>query len=56
MPSVPYVLEKHGTDERVFDIYSRLMKDRIIFMLGEVEDESANEEVCQMLYQVAEDT
>jgi ATP-dependent protease ClpP protease subunit len=38
MPSIPYVLEKHGSEERVFDIYSRLMKDRIIFMLGEVDD------------------
>src|SRR5947209_1230636 len=56
MPSVPYVLEKHGTDERVFDIYSRLMKDRIIFMLGEVDDESANLVVCQMLYLIAEDS
>ena len=56
MPSVPYVLEKHGSEERVYDIYSRLMKDRIIFMLGEVDDESANLVVCQMLYLVAEDS
>src|SRR6266481_1178677 len=50
MPSVPYVIEQHGREERVFDIYSRLLKDRIIFLLGEVDDESANLIVAQMLY------
>jgi ATP-dependent Clp protease, protease subunit len=55
MPSVPYVVEQHGREERVFDIYSRLLKDRIIFLLGEVDDESANLIVAQMLYLHAED-
>lgn len=50
MPLVPYVVEQHGREERVFDIYSRLLQDRIIFMQGEVEDESANLIVAQMLY------
>jgi len=50
MPSVPFVIEQHGREERVFDIYSRLLKDRIIFLLGEVDDESANLIVAQMLF------
>src|SRR5262245_22473255 len=55
MPSVPFVIEQHGREERAFDIYSRLLKDRIIFLLGEVDDESANLIVAQMLYLHAED-
>jgi ATP-dependent Clp protease protease subunit len=55
MPSVPFVIEQHGREERVFDIYSRLLKDRIVFLLGEVDDESANLVVAQMLYLNAED-
>jgi len=56
MPSVPFVIEQHGREERAFDIYSRLLKDRIIFLLGEVDDESANLIVAQMLYLHAEDS
>ena len=55
MPSVPFVVEQHGREERVFDIYSRLLKDRIVFLLGEVEDESANLIVAQLLYLQFED-
>ena len=55
MPSVPFVIEQHGRDERVFDIYSRLLKDRIVFLLGEVDDDSANLIVAQMLYLQSED-
>jgi len=55
MPSVPFVVEQHGREERVFDIYSRLLKDRIVFLLGEVDDESANLVVAQLLYLNAED-
>jgi ATP-dependent Clp protease protease subunit len=55
MPSVPFVIEQHGRDERVFDIYSRLLKDRIIFLLGEVDDDSANLIVAQLLYLQFED-
>jgi ATP-dependent Clp protease, protease subunit len=55
MPSVPFVVEQHGREERVFDIYSRLLKDRIIFLLGAVDDESANLVVAQLLYLQFED-
>lgn len=50
MPLVPYVVERSGREERVFDIYSRLLKDRIIFMQGVVDDASANLIVAQILY------
>jgi ATP-dependent Clp protease, protease subunit len=50
MPLVPYVVERSGREERVFDIYSRLLKDRIIFLQGPVTDESANLVVAQMLF------
>lgn len=55
MNMVPYVVEKSGREERVFDIYSRLLKDRIIFLLGQVNDASANLIVAQMLYLQFED-
>ena len=50
MPLIPYVVEGGGREERVFDIYSRLLKDRIIFLTGEVNDDSASTVVAQMLY------
>lgn len=50
MPLVPYVVERSGREERVFDIYSRLLKDRIIFLQGVVDDQSANLIVAQMLF------
>ena len=50
MPLIPYVVEGGGREERVFDIYSRLLKDRIIFLQGEVNDDSASLVVAQMLY------
>ena len=55
MPLVPYVVESSGREERVFDIYSRLLKDRIIFLQGQVDDYSANLIVAQMLYLQFED-
>jgi ATP-dependent Clp protease protease subunit len=55
MPGVPFVVEHSGREERVYDIYSRLLKDRIIFLLGEVDDESANVIVAQLLYLQFED-
>jgi ATP-dependent Clp protease protease subunit len=55
MPSVPFVVAQNGREERVFDIYSRLLKDRIVFLLGEVDDESANLIVAQLLYLQFED-
>src|SRR5918998_588825 len=50
MPLVPYVVERSGREERAFDIYSRLLKDRIIFLQGVVDDNSANLIVAQMLF------
>src|SRR5277367_851036 len=50
MPLVPYVVERSGREERVYDIYSRLLKDRIIFLQGVVDDQSANLIVAQMLF------
>jgi ATP-dependent Clp protease, protease subunit len=50
MPLVPYVVERSGREERVFDIYSRLLKDRIIFLQGGIDDSSANLIVAQMLF------
>jgi len=50
MPLVPYVVERSGREERVFDIYSRLLKDRIIFLQGVVDDASANLIVAQLLF------
>jgi ATP-dependent Clp protease protease subunit len=50
MPLVPYVVERSGREERVFDIYSRLLKDRIVFLQGEIDDDSANLIVAQMLF------
>jgi ATP-dependent Clp protease protease subunit len=55
MPSIPYVVERTGREERVYDIYSRLLKDRIIFLQGVVDDDSANIIVAQMLYLQFED-
>jgi len=50
MTLVPYVVERSGREERVFDIYSRLLKDRIIFLQGPIDDSSANLIVAQMLF------
>ncbi len=47
---VPYVVERSGREERVFDIYSRLLKDRIIFLQGAIDDDKANLIVAQMLF------
>ena len=50
MPLVPIVVESRGREERAYDIYSRLLKDRIIFLQGVVDDNSANLIVAQMLF------
>jgi ATP-dependent Clp protease protease subunit len=55
MPLIPYVVEKSGREERVYDIYSRLLKDRIIFLGSQVTDEVANVVVAQMLFLQSED-
>ena len=55
MSFVPYVIEQNSRGERSYDIYSRLLKDRIIFLGEEVTDVSANLVVAQMLFHEAED-
>ncbi|MDX7987941.1 ATP-dependent Clp endopeptidase proteolytic subunit ClpP [Xenorhabdus sp. 12] len=54
MSLVPMVVEQTARGERAFDIYSRLLKDRIIFLTGQVEDHMANLIVAQMLFLEAE--
>lgn len=51
---IPMVVEQTGRSERAFDIYSRLLKERIVFLVGPVTDESANLVVAQMLFLEAE--
>ena len=55
MALIPYVIEQTGRGERSYDIYSRLLKDRIIFLGEEVTDDSANVIVAEMLFLEAED-
>ena len=55
MPLVPIEVESRGREERAYDIYSRLLKDRIIFLQGVVQDDMANLIVAQMLYLQFED-
>lgn len=50
MPLVPYVVERSGREERAMDIYSRLLKDRIVFLQGAIDDTVANLIVAQMLF------
>ncbi|MGA2678805.1 MAG: ATP-dependent Clp protease proteolytic subunit [Sedimentisphaerales bacterium] len=52
---VPIVIEKTGRGERAYDIYSRLLKDRIIFLSGPIDDVSANLVIAQMLFLSNED-
>ena len=53
---IPMVVEKTSGGERAYDIYSRLLKDRIVFVSGEIEDEMANAIVAQILFLQAEDS
>lgn len=55
MNLVPYVVEQTNRGERSYDIYSRLLKDRIIFLGGEIDDNVANSIVAQMLFLEMED-
>ncbi len=55
MPLIPYVVEQTNRGERSYDIYSRLLKDRIIFLGGEIDDDVANTVVAQMLFLEMED-
>ena len=52
---IPMVVEKTGSGERAYDIYSRLLKDRIVFVGGEIDDDSANAVVAQLLFLQAQD-
>ncbi|MCH5322553.1 MAG: ATP-dependent Clp endopeptidase proteolytic subunit ClpP [Helicobacter sp.] len=52
---IPYVIEKTGRGERSYDIYSRLLKDRIIMLSGEIDDGVASSIVAQLLFLEAED-
>ena len=47
---IPYVVEQTGKGERTYDIYSRLLLDRIVFISGEVNDEMANAVCAQLLF------
>ncbi|MCX6052736.1 MAG: ATP-dependent Clp endopeptidase proteolytic subunit ClpP [Campylobacterales bacterium] len=55
MSYIPYVVEKTGRGERSYDIYSRLLKDRIVMLSGEVNDSVASSIVAQFLFLEAED-
>lgn len=55
MPLVPTVIETTNRGERAYDIYSRLLNDRIIFISGEIEDHMANLVVAQLLYLESQD-
>ncbi len=53
---VPIVIEKSGRTERAYDIYSRLLKDRIVFLGGQIDDAVANLVIAQMLFLSNEDS
>jgi ATP-dependent Clp protease, protease subunit len=53
---VPIVIEKSGRVERAYDIFSRLLKDRIVFLGGQVDDESASLVIAQLLFLSNEDS
>ena len=55
MPLIPMVIEQDGRGERAFDIYSRLLRDRIIFLGTAIDDDVANLVIAQMLYLESDD-
>ena len=55
MPLIPFVIEKTGREERAMDIYSRLLKDRIVFLGSAINDEIGNIIVAQLLFLQSED-
>lgn len=55
MPLIPMVVEQSNRGERAYDIYSRLLKDRIVFIGGPIDDNVANSVVAQLLFLAAED-
>jgi len=54
MTFIPFIVEQDGKNERAYDIYSRLLKDNIIFIGSEIDDNAANSVIAQMLYLEAE--
>lgn len=50
MTLIPTIIEKNGSSEKAYDIYSRLLKDRIIMLTGEIDDNNANIIVSELLY------
>jgi len=56
MPAqIPFVIDHTGHAERTYDIYSRLLEDRIVFLRGEIDDDAANVVIAQMLFLAAKD-
>jgi ATP-dependent Clp protease, protease subunit len=55
MPQVPFVVSREGREPQYFDIFSRLLRDRIVFLQGQVDDDSAGLVMAQILYLQAED-
>lgn len=56
MARVPYVIEGDGSEERVYDLYSRVLRDRIIFLSDEIDDPVANSIVAQLLFLASQDS
>lgn len=56
MSYVPYVIEKDGKNERVYDLYSRLLKDRVVFVGTDIGEQLANSVVAQLLFLEANDS
>ncbi len=56
MTLIPFVIEKSGREERAMDIYSRLLKDRIVFLGSQVTDDVANSVVAQLLFLQSDDS
>jgi len=53
---IPYVIERSSMGERSYDIYSRLLQDRIVILCGEINDGLASSIVAQLLFLAAEDS
>jgi ATP-dependent Clp protease protease subunit len=56
MALIPFIVEQEGKSERAYDIYSRLLKDNIIFLSSEIDDDVANSVIAQLLYLEAENS
>jgi len=56
MARIPYVIEGRGKDERVYDLYSRILRDRIIFLSDNINDQVSNSIVAQLLFLASQDS